>query len=580
MDTNALLMFKKLPIFLHLHLLLVLGISLPTAAQYQKLLHIPYKDKVYIIDTLYGELVNNADTSKTFAFLKRMEAYGQQHKDREMVLEVELFKAYYYSYWTFDNPHDLVLQKLKAIAEKGKQENYLHIEARALRVIGEFYWRRVGNYELATEYYLRLGNLLERTNAVDFPNIAEYYGLIGELHYYFKDYPSTMAYVRKALSIKPTDFNWKAVWSANNTMGLCYRQLGKLDSSDYYFGKACQSKYFGRNNIRYTISQGNIGYNHYLRGHYALAIPLMEQDAKKAVEEFDWRLAAGATVPLADICIKQKQYGKAWEWIEKSSLYLKKSSDPSLDLLHRFYSVKSTWYLAKGNAIMANKYLDSAMLAREEDNKKVNALQLLRVQQKESAQKLAAERTEFLLREKIKNTQVFILVIVVVFLAILAALVYYLQRRKRLMAEEAKDAKLKWTNKELEIAKQQIDAFAQTISDNSQLIEEMRAAQEHQENEAVALVTKNAILTDESWDKFQDAFEKVHPRYIRRLREKILGITLAETKLIVLTKLKLTKQEMAHALGISPQSLRVTWHRLRKKMGNEDMQLEDLADQI
>lgn len=103
-----------------------------------------------------------------------------------MVLEVALFKAYYYSYWTFNHPHDLALKRLKAIAEKGRKENYLHIEARALRVIGEFYWRRVGNYELATEYYLRLGRLLDKTNATDFPNMAEYYYLIGELYYFLR----------------------------------------------------------------------------------------------------------------------------------------------------------------------------------------------------------------------------------------------------------------------------------------------------------------------------------------------------------------------------------------------------------
>lgn len=573
-------MSKKLPILVSLHLLLIFCCCLPCVAQYQKLLNIPYKDKVYIIDTLYGKLVNNADSSKTFAFLRQMETYGNKHQDREMILEVELFKAYYYSYWTFDNPHDLILQKLKAIAEKGKNENYLHIEARALRVIGEFYWRRVGNYELATEYYLRLGNLLEKTNAIDFPNMPEYYCLIGELHYFFKDYPSTMSYVRKALQINPTDFNWKAIWSASNTMGLCYRQMNKLDSSNYYFNKAVQSKYFGESDIRYSISKGNIGYNNYLRGNYAAAIPLMEKDAQKAVEEMDWRLAAGASVPLADIYIKQKQYDKAWQWIEKSSYYLGKSSGSSLDLMHRFYAVKSTWYLAKGNATMANKYLDSAMAAREEDNKKVNALQLLRVQQKQSAQKLSAERTEFSLKQRVKDTQVFILILVAMFLAVLAALIYYLQRKKRLMVEATNDAKLKLANRELEIAKQQIAAFAQTISDNSQLIEEMRAAQEHQESEAVELVTKNAILTDESWNRFQEAFEKVHPGYIRRLREKIVGVTLAETKLVVLTKLRLSKQEMGHALGISPQSLRVTWHRLRKKTGNEDAQLEEFADQI
>lgn len=561
-------------------LLFTLIFCLSGHAQYQGLLRTPYKNKVYIIDTLYRKLINNEDASKTHAFLKEMEAYGLKYGDREIVLEVELFKAYYYSYWKFNNPHDIIIQKLKAIEKKGNEEGYLHIEARAIRVLAEHYWRRIGNYELASEYYLKLGNLLQKTDAVEFPNAAEYYYLIGELHYFFKDYVGAMSYVRKALAVAETDFNWKAIWSAKNTMGLCYRQLGKLDSADYYFKDAVRSKYLTKNDIQYSIAQGNIGYNYYLRKKYDKAIPLILLDAIGAVKEKDWRLAAGAGVPLANIYLQQKQYDKSWAWIEKSHAYIQKSNRPPHELLEQFFTVKSAWYVAKGNAVMAKKYLDSAWKAKEEVQNKINALQLLRVQQKEYRQKLAAERTEFLLKQRIKDTQVLVLIIVVVFLGILVVLIYYLQRRKRLMIEAAKDAKLKLANRELEIAKHQIDVFAQTISANSELIEEMQVAHEHQQSEAITMVTKNAILTDASWDKFQEAFEKVHPGYIRRLKEKIHGITLAETKMVVLAKLKLNKREMGHALGISPQSLRVTWHRLRKKIENDEIQFEDFVDQI
>lgn len=561
-------------------LLFTLIFCLSGHAQYQGLLRTPYKNKVYIIDTLYRKLINNEDASKIHAFLKEMEAYGLKYGDREIVLEVELFKAYYYSYWKFNNPHDIIIQKLKAIEKKGNEEGYLHIEARAIRVLAEHYWRRIGNYELASEYYLKLGNLLQKTDAVAFPNAAEYYYLIGELHYFFKDYVGAMSYVRKALAVAETGFNWKAIWSAKNTMGLCYRQLGKLDSADYYFKDAVRSKYLTKNDIQYSIAQGNIGYNYYLRKKYDKAIPLILLDAIGAVKEKDWRLAAGAGVPLANIYLQQKQYDKSWAWIEKSHAYIQKSNRPPHELLEQFFTVKSAWYVAKGNAVMAKKYLDSAWKAKEEVQNKINALQLLRVQQKEYRQKLAAERTEFLLKQRIKDTQVLVLIIVVVFLGILVVLIYYLQRRKRLMIEAAKDAKLKLANRELEIAKHQIDIFAQTISANSELIEEMQVAHEHQQSEAITLVTKNAILTDASWDKFQEAFEKVHPGYIRRLKEKIHGITLAETKMVVLAKLKLNKREMGHAMGISPQSLRVTWHRLRKKIENDEIQLEDFVDQI
>lgn len=311
-----------------------------------------------------------------------------------------------------------------------------------------------------------------------------------------------------------------------------------------------------------------------------MAIPLMERDAKKAVIELDWRLAAGAAVPLADIFIKQKKYDAAWKWIENADDYLKKSFDRSEELMDRFYSVKSAWYLGKGNAVLATKYLDSARLAKDEEDNRVNALQLLRVQQKEHRQKLAAERSEFLAKEKSKNKLVFALMFIAFCLIAVSFLIYFLQRRKRLRIEATKDAKLKLASLELGQAKQQLEKFAQTIAHNSRMIEDMQTAQENQQSEAAALVRKKAIITDESWENFQHAFEKVHPGYIRRLKEKVSGVTLAETKMVVLSKLRLSKQEMAHALGISPQSLRVTWHRLRKKTGDDEILLEDFVDLI
>jgi len=51
--------------------------------------------------------------------------------------------------------------------------------------------------------------------------------------------------------------------------------------------------------------------------------------------------------------------------------------------------------------------------------------------------------------------------------------------------------------------------------------------------------------------------------------------------MIVLGKLKLSHKEIANILGISPQSSRVTWHRLKKKINLQDhVSLQDLADDI
>ena len=80
---------------------------------------------------------------------------------------------------------------------------------------------------------------------------------------------------------------------------------------------------------------------------------------------------------------------------------------------------------------------------------------------------------------------------------------------------------------------------------------------------------------------FGQLFEKVHSGYLYRVKEKIPGLTPAETRLMALVKLQLSTKEMAAVLGISPNSVRSTWSRLRKKLNlPEEGTMEELLEII
>ncbi|MEO1714122.1 MAG: hypothetical protein AAFU60_12385, partial [Bacteroidota bacterium] len=71
---------------------------------------------------------------------------------------------------------------------------------------------------------------------------------------------------------------------------------------------------------------------------------------------------------------------------------------------------------------------------------------------------------------------------------------------------------------------------------------------------------------DQDWETFNNIFDQVHPEFYRKLREHYPNLSGAEIRLCALLKLNLEPKEIAHILGISKDSLRVTRHRLRKKM--------------
>src|SRR5699024_5481844 len=94
-------------------------------------------------------------------------------------------------------------------------------------------------------------------------------------------------------------------------------------------------------------------------------------------------------------------------------------------------------------------------------------------------------------------------------------------------------------------------------------------------------IENSTLLTDKDWIEFKRLFEQVHPGYIRRLKEAHPGLTASQIRYMVLTKLKFSRKEMAAILGISPESLRVTWYRIRKKLDlPKDTQADKLAGEI
>ncbi|MBD0404991.1 tetratricopeptide repeat protein [Flammeovirga sp. EKP202] len=71
------------------------------------------------------------------------------------------------------------------------------------------------------------------------------------------------------------------------------------------------------------------------------------------------------------------------------------------------------------------------------------------------------------------------------------------------------------------------------------------------------------------WERFNKLFIEVNPDFYRRLRKKTPELSPTELKHCALIKLKFNTKEMAQLLNISINSVQISRHRIRKKMGLE-----------
>ena len=162
-----------------------------------------------------------------------------------------------------------------------------------------------------------------------------------------------------------------------------------------------------------------------------------------------------------------------------------------------------------------------------------------------------------------------------------------LEKRKNALELADNNASVKSKLKETE---EELAAYINNIKEKNELIEQLNIEIEqlHERDSTsdekvvmLDILQKNVILTEDDWTRFKEIFESVHANFFIYLKEKFTGLTQAEVRLLALTKLNMSTKEMAGMLGISPETIRQTRWRLRKKINLPDeVSLEQIVASI
>lgn len=525
-----------------------------------------------------AQVEQNNDTAVVLNRISLLRHVAEQNNDKELVLEADLIRAVYLAIYLEHRPGadlNAIIEDLKEIVKRAKEENILQIQARAYKLMGSMYWYMLQNYELAFQTYLLEDKILEQLSEEDFPDKLENIFYIGQAYFEFSDYPQAIYYHRKALGIKPADFNRKFLNSAINSLGLSYQNLGKLDSSDYYFQQIAS----GTDPAWVGIAKGNLGQNQFLRGNYADAIPLLKTDYTAALKNKDSALASGSLMTLAEIAFRLGNIAEATSYTQQAMACVHAAGQ--YRRYQYLYPLMSKMYAAQGKLSLSFAYLDSAIYAKDSVERKFSSLKLLAAYQKIQQQRHESDLKKVEQEKRLKVVQRnFLLTFLLLLMA--GSLLFYRSQQRRLVQERRiKELDISRMNQELEAATAQLGEFARHLSEKTQLVEALEQKIGIDNTETTTQLYRSTLLTAEQWQKFRELFETVHRGYLKRLQEKIPDLTPAEVRFMALAKLEFSNKEMAASLGVSPQSIRVTRHRLRKKLNlPEEGSIEELVNSI
>jgi tetratricopeptide (TPR) repeat protein len=188
-------------------------------------------------------------------------------------------------------------------------------------------------------------------------------------------------------------------------------------------------------------------------------------------------------------------------------------------------------------------------------------------------------------RQIANNRLWFIAIGTLALLIIVSSLLYrYLSkmRVKKIQLEAELDNSLKMiTEKEHELKDYIIDIYNKNNIIDNLLAAKAIEISKDSNDEDVANLLGQKILTDDDWETFKSKFASIYPNFFTQLKESRISVTEAEIRILVLMRLNLKSKDMADILGISPQSVRVCKMRLKKKLLAQDYKtVEDFLQHI
>jgi tetratricopeptide (TPR) repeat protein len=576
--------FYRLSSFMDMNRLtfcLLLFTTAQTFGQHKNLVNKTYPQRYEATCALYLRLIPNPDSLSAFREADEIKALALSHADKDLELEIDLLKAYYLTVW---HTRDVVViqKKLDKLIENALIAKNLQIYVRAKKVLGDYYWDGLKNYELAFETYIVLEQALRKVGGKDLPDKVFHLQNMANAYHHFSDYRKALQLYSQIINLEVDNDPRGGYNSALYSIGKIHRQLGNLDSSDYYYNRIINNASSVNYRIWKGIAQGGLGHNCYLRGKFERATPLLQADVDLALQEKDYGLAAGSLTTLADIFLKKNELDKAESYALHARKCLSLADPDRYKYFQDLYPILGKIYAAKGVIRRVGPYLDSAIFAKDSITRQFNAMQMMRARQKMELQEHRAAIEIVDSEKRLKILERNILLITVLLVLIGSVYSFYNLRKRHRQQEQQQAREIELKKEQLADATRQLNEFAKNISEKSSLIAQLEMRQDAGADAGIlSQLRENTILTQDEWESFKKLFEKVHAGYLFRLKRKFPDLTQSEIRFIALIKLGLSYREMSSILGVSDHAVRTTKYRLLKKIDvPENQSIEDLMVNI
>jgi tetratricopeptide (TPR) repeat protein len=578
--------------------------SLPSAnmpVNYQSVFATPFPKQYQVTDSIFFELAKT-DTAVASRAIEDMHAAVMQTGDdlTQLNFTRSLIRyRYMRNYYSQDSAAiKTLISDAETLLKSVDEKRYPVISALIHTTLGNMFNYKTYRYNDAFAHYLKAYNLYKNIPVEQYPDRQYSQYSIALTYYQFGDYENALK-LGKEINNLYNQKNSTAVFIVD-LIGMCYVRLENFAGAVPYFQWVLDNyQNCGVAASWEGIALGNIGNTLYLQGRTEKGINYLKKAVTITMERNVPDNAANFAALLSSIYIKQKNMRLAKLYVEIALEEAYKSND--ISDYEVVYAALSYYYKETGNALKALSYQDSAIVYKDSLQKMNDVRLKYRGEMAVESEKLIREQQNF---EAESSRNILIRNVSILIAALIILIIVLVFNSRRLKFEHEKQQILvqqQLAVTELNNARSQLNSFTKSIIEKNELIDKTKAEIlriahdfDQLQNKQQETVTSGAadarqlkhlyesvILTDFDWDNFTSLFDKVHPEFFIRLKQKFPQVSLSEKKFIALSRLKLDNREMAAMLGVGTDAIRQNRSRLKKKLNfDEEISLEEMIDQI
>lgn len=548
-------------------------------AQYEDAYKIPYPRRLKVLDSLIEAKIVGLSNAAIMEQVSLFEQTAQQNNDEKAIIFSKIVR-----FGEERKQKKIASDEANAVFTSIVNEcddiNYPPLKALAYLGLGNYYYNSQEHKSTSYYYYLKSYKIYSKLSKEEFSWKSLSANILSDCFYRLNDYERAIEFGTSSIQYGLYDYYKIGVI---DIIGMSYYRLKKYDSAIVYFQQGLDLAIeLSKQNIHLGwqgIYEGNLGYCYQKKGVYTKAINLLQRAIDTTIKYKILDNTCGFATALAEIYLQSNN--TAYEKYVPIAINTTHLYGGNYDR-YNLYSMLKKYYTTRGNFERASVYADSVLIYKDTIAAHNGKLSVIKTDLAiESEQGVAQEK---IMLKEIKQQKIikYSLIALIIFGALIAILLLNRARLQHTVAQKDIETKKLIFENELTMAQQQLKGLTNIIVEKNHLIEQLELENKIIEsNESLVELQNLTILTDEQWNEFKNAFEKVHQGFLNNLKNKIANLTPAETRLLALAKLKLTTKEMASSLGVTTQAIRTAWYRLRTKLNlSNEISLEEFVETI